>query len=385
MKNYIPLYPPNIPRKSLDYLKKCVDENMVSTGGNLINIFESKISNITSSKYAVAFNSGTAALHIALKVIGVKESDEIIVPTLTFIATINSVIYNKCSPIFMDSDEDYNIDVRKVIHFLNKETIFKKKFSFNKKTKKRIFAIIVTHVWGNAANILKLKKICREKNIKIIEDASESLGTYYKKNQKHTGTLGDIGVLSFNANKIITTGGGGMLLTNKLKYSKLAKYYSLQAKDDPIFFVHNNVGYNYRMTNISAALGLHQSIELTKILKKKKKIRNLYLEYFKNKKKVSFFQGTDHSKNNNWMNIVRVNFDKKGSLKKIINLFEKKGVQVRPVWKLNHTQKPFKKFQAYQIKNAFRLVKKSLCLPSSINLSKKDILRITNLFDLRYE
>ena len=385
MENFIPLYPPNIPKKSLNYLKKCVDENMVSTGGNLINVFESKISKITSSKYAIAFNSGTAALHIALKVIGAKENDEIIVPTLTFIATINSVIYNKCSPIFMDSTEDYNIDIKKVTHFLNKETTFKKKFSFNKKTKKRIIAIIVTHVWGNAVDIFKLKRICKEKNIKIIEDASESLGTFYKKSQKHTGTLGDVGVLSFNANKIITTGGGGILLTNKAIYSKLAKYYSTQAKDDPIFFVHNDVGYNYRMTNISAALGLHQLIELAKILKKKENIRNLYLKYFKNKKNVRFFQGTNYSKNNNWMNIVRINLNKKTSLKKIINLFEKKGVQVRPVWKLNHTQKPFKKYQSYQIKIATELVKNSLCLPSSINLSKKDILRITNLFNLHYE
>ena len=254
MKSYIPLYPPSIPKNSIYYLKKCVNENYVSTSGNIIKQFEEKISRYTHSKYAVALNSGTSALHLALKVVGVEKQDEVIVPTLTFIATVNAVLYNNCSPIFMDCDDYYNTDVDKVLSFLDKKTIFKKNFTYNKKTKKRIYAIIITHVWGNAANLLKLVKFCKKKNIKLIEDASESLGTFYKKNKSHTGTIGDVGVFSFNANKIITTGCGGMLLTNNKKYYKLTKYFSAQAKDDDIYFVHNNVGYNYRMTNISAAL-----------------------------------------------------------------------------------------------------------------------------------
>ena len=270
MMNYIPLYPPNIPKKSLYYLKKCVDDNYVSTGGDLIKIFEKKISKYTNSKYALALNSGTSALHLALKVVGAKKQDEIIVPTLTFIATVNAVIYNDCSPVFMDSDDYYNIDVKKILSFLDQNTFFKKNFTFNKKTKKRIFAIIVTHVWGNAVDLLELAKICKKKNIKLIEDASESLGTFYKKNNRHTGTIGDIGVLSFNANKIITTGCGGMLLTNKKKYFDLTKYYSSQAKDDSVNFIHNKVGYNYGMTNISAALGIEQIKDINKILKKKR-------------------------------------------------------------------------------------------------------------------
>ena len=163
MKNYIPLYPPNIPKRSIYYLKKCVDENYVSTSGKLIKLFEEKISNYTKSKYVVALNSGTSALHLALKVVGVKKKDEVIVPTLTFVATINAVLYNNCSPIFMDCDDYYNIDCNKILDFLDNETIFKNNFTFNKKTKKRIYAIIVTHVWGNAANILKLTEICKKK------------------------------------------------------------------------------------------------------------------------------------------------------------------------------------------------------------------------------
>ena len=381
MKSYIPLYPPNIPKKSIYYLKKCVNDNYVSTGGSLVRVFEKKISEYTHSKYVVALNSGTSGLHLALKVVGIEKQDEVIVPTLTFVATINSVIYNGCSPIFMDCDEYYNIDVNKVLNFLEKKTIFRKNFTYNKKTKKRIYAIIVTHVWGNAANLLKLVKICKKKNIKVIEDASESLGTFYKKNKKHTGTVGDIGVLSFNANKIITTGCGGMLLTNNKKYYNLTKYFSAQAKDDNVYFVHNNVGYNYRMTNISAALGIEQVNNLSKILNKKEKIKNFYKKYIKKKKWVKFFNGPNYSKNNNWMNISQLDFRKKKPLKKIIDLFEKKRVQLRPVWNLNHEQKPFKSFESYKIKNAKKLFKNSLCMPSSSNLNSKDIKRIIDIFD----
>ena len=381
MKNYIPLYPPNIPKRSIYYLKKCVDENYVSTSGKLIKLFEEKISNYTKSKYVVALNSGTSALHLALKVVGVKKKDEVIVPTLTFVATINAVLYNNCSPIFMDCDDYYNIDCNKILDFLDNETIFKNNFTFNKKTKKRIYAIIVTHVWGNAANILKLTEICKKKNIKLIEDASESLGTYYRNNRKnHTGTIGDVGVLSFNANKIITTGCGGMLLTNKKKYYELTKYYSAQSKDDDVNFIHNNVGYNYRMTNISAALGIEQINNINKILIKKRKIKNLYKKYL-NKNIINFFDGPEYAKNNNWMNIVQINTPKKISLKKIINLFEKKGIQLRPVWFLNHKQRPFKQFETYKIEKAKKLFKNSLCIPSSISLSFKDIKRVTNIFN----
>ena len=381
MKNYIPLYPPNIPRGSLYYLKKCVDDNYVSTGGDLIKLFENEISKYTNSKYVLALNSGTSALHLALKVVGSKKHDEIIVPTLTFVATINAVIYNYCSPIFMDSDDYYNIDVKKVLSFLDQNTIFKKNFTFNKKTKKRIFAIIVTHVWGNAVDLFELARICKKKNIKLIEDASESLGTFYKKNNRHTGTIGDIGVLSFNANKIITTGCGGMLLTNKKKYCDLAKYYSSQAKDDSVNFIHNNVGYNYGMTNISAALGIEQIKNISKILKRKQRIKDLYKKKFYKKKKLSFFNGPNYSKNNNWMNIVQVSLKKKTSIKKIINFFEKNGVQLRPVWHLNHMQKPFRSFESFNINNAKKLVKNSLCIPSSINLNSKDINKIIGIFD----
>ena len=266
----IDLHSPYIHKNAINYFKKCVKSGWVSTGGKFVSLFEKKISKFTGAKYAVACNSGTSALHISLKLAGINSGDEIIVPTITFVASINAVLYNSCSPIFMDCDNFFNIDVKKTIKFLSDNTIKKKNYTYNKKTQKKISAIIITHVWGNAVDIDDLLKECKKRNIKIIEDASESLGTRYKKNKKHTGTLGLFGILSFNANKIITTGSGGMILTNNYNLAKLAKYYTTQAKDNPIYFVHNNIGYNYRMSNISAALGLSQIKQINFFLKKKK-------------------------------------------------------------------------------------------------------------------
>ena len=264
----IHLYPPSINKKAIKYFKQCVSTGWVSTGGNLINKFERKIEKITGVKYAIACNSGTSALHISIKLSGIYPGNEIIVPTLTFVATINAVIYNECNPIFMDCDKYYNIDVKKTLEFLRNQTFRKNNFTYNKKTKKKISALVVTHVWGNAVDINKLVKECKLKNIKIIEDASESLGSRYN-NGRHTGTNGLFGVISFNSNKIITTGCGGIILTNNFMLAKKARYLTTQAKDDSVNFVHNEVGYNYRMTNISAALGLSQLEQFRSFLKKK--------------------------------------------------------------------------------------------------------------------
>ena len=371
------LYPPNISKNSISYFKKCVNQNMVSTAGEMVNKFEDLIKKYTKSKYAIAFNSGSAALEIALKALNIEKKTEIIVPTLTFVATINSVLHNDCKPIFMDCDDYYNIDCLKTIDFLNNKTYQKNRNCFNKKTNKKISALLVTHVWGNAAKINELIKICKLKNIKVIEDASESLGTFYKINKKHTGTLGDIGVISFNANKIITTGGGGMLLTSKKKYALKAKHLSTQAKKNPVYFIHDEVGYNCRMTNIAAALGISQLKLLKRFLSKKKIIRQNYKYYLKNLKTFELSSTPNYGVNNNWMNMVKS--QKPLNLKIIIKKFYDKQIQVRPVWKLNHLQKPFKKFQIYKITKAIHLYDRSLCLPSSPFLTKNEIKKITSV------
>ena len=356
-------------------IKKCLKSSWVSTGGNLVKEFENKISKFTGAKYTGACNSGTAALQIALKLSGVEKDDEVIVPTLTFIATINSVIYNQSSPIFMDCDDYFNLDIKKTIEFLNKKTIFRKGYTVNKKTGKRIKAVMPVHVWGNGIDTRELKKICDKKKINIIEDSTEALGTFIYKNKKtvHAGLQGLAGCLSFNANKIITTGGGGAIITNNKKIAEEALYLTTQAKDDSIKFVHNEIGYNYRLTSLSAALGISQINEINKKLKIKKKIYNFYKKKFNNNKNYNMAKVPNISLNNHWMNILQINSNKKGLKDKLVKKLIKKGVQVRPVWKLNHEQKPFKNFEKYKISKALKLFDKSICLPSGIDINQKKI------------
>ena len=376
----INLHPPFFNKKNtIKNLNSCIKSGWVATSGKYIDKFEKQITKFTGSKYAVGTNSGTAALHLAIKILGAKKDDEIIVPTLTFVATINCVIYNYCNPIFMDCDEFYNIDLNKVLDFLKNETFFNGRFTINKKTKKRISILIITHVWGNAANVRIVKSFCKKKNIKIIEDASESLGTRYQDN-KHTGTIGDIGVFSFNANKIVTTGGGGMIITDNVNYAKLAKYYASQAKDNNIYFIHNNVGFNYRMTNISAALGVSQMKDLYIRLKKKKIIFEFYKKNLNNKY-FSIMEPPSYAKSNFWLNVVKLKKLNFNILNKYISIFLKKKIFVRPVWKLNHLQKPFKNYQNYKIKKSIELTKKSICLPSYPHLSKSEQQRVLKILN----
>ena len=269
----ISLHSPIFDGKEIQFANNCIKSSWLSSSGKFVKLFEDKVKSFTKSKFAIACVNGTAALQISLRLAGVKNSHEVIVPTITFIAPINAVRYNGANPIFMDCDEYCNIDVKKTIEFINKETFFKKQFTYNKKTKNKISAIIVVHVFGNPVNLEPLIKICKKRNIKIIEDGSESLGSKYvsgKLKNKHTGTVGYLGCLSFNLNKIVTSGGGGMILTNNKKIAKKAKYLTNQAKDDSVNFVHNSIGYNFGLTNIHAAIGYAQLNKLNKVLLQKK-------------------------------------------------------------------------------------------------------------------
>ena len=284
----------------------------------------------------------------------------------------------------MDADKYFNIDINKCIDFIKEHTFYKSGSSFNKLTGRKIFSIIPVHVWGNAVMLDELIPLCEERNIKVIEDASESLGTKYTKGKfakKHTGTIGNLGCLSFNGNKIITSGGGGMILTNDANLAKKAKYYSTQAKDDPIYYKHNNTGYNYRMSNIHAAIGLAQLQRIKKILKIKLEIYNLYKSKIKLIDGISLHDVPNYAFNNHWLNILKIDKKYGKSRDQLIKLFSNHDVQVRPVWYLNHKQKMFKKFQTFHIENAIELIKQSLCLPSSSNLTNTQISRIVKILD----
>ncbi len=368
-------------------VSKTIDEGWVSTAGKNIKIFENYLKNFTKSKYAIACNSGTSALHIALKVLNIGKGDEVIVPTISFVATINSVKYNDANPIFMDADDNFNLDEDKTISFLKNRTYQSSNFCINKKTKNKIKAIIIAHIWGGGAKLKQLIKECKSRNIKIVEDAAESLGTFYTKkylNYKHTGTVGDIGIISFNGNKIITTGAGGIILTNKKPLEKKSRYLINQARDDDSF-VHNDVGYNYKMTSLNASLGISQYKKLKKIIKLKKKISTYYSEIFKNSQIFKYHQQTDTSINNCWMNVL---FIKKEGKSKLIDYLIKNlsnEIQIRRVWLPNHMQKQFKKNEKFNIKNAYKLYNSSICVPSSANLTKKKILYIYKRLHSFYE
>ena len=361
---------PFLKGKELSYVSDCIKSGWISSAGSLINKFEKSLCKITNSKYAVACINGTSALHISLLLAGVKKNHEVIVPTITFIAPINAVNYCNANPIFMDCDEKYNIDVDKVIEFLNNHTYQFKGSCLNKKTKKIIKAIIIVHVWGNPINIKKLVTICKQKNIKLIEDSSESLGSKYNEINKHTGTLGFCGCLSFNGNKIITTGGGGAILTQNKQIALKAQYLIQQAKTS-IWFNHNDIGYNYRMINVQAAIGLAQVKNFNQIKIKKKLIYNKYRDLFSEN---SLFKLLAHQKNSNyWMNVINIKNYNKNKLIKLIKKLEKYNIETRPVWKPNHLQLKYVKNQKYKISKAKSLVNSSLCIPSSADLNIRDL------------
>lgn len=374
---------PKIFQNELKFLNQAVKNNDLATG-KFISKFENETKKFTSSKYSLSCINGTAALHISLKVLGIKKNDEVIVPTLTFIATVNSVIYNEASPIFMDSDKYFNINAEKTIDFIKNFTIYKYKKTFNKKTKKRIFAIIITHVWGNAADIESLVSLCIKRNIKIIEDATESLGTKYIKgkfNNKHCGNIGDIGCISFNGNKIITSAGGGMIITNNKKYIVKARLLINQYKLNNIFFKHGGIGYNYRISNIHSAIGYAQLKNIKKILKIKKRIYSFYKKEIEVINGLSLLSSPSYANNNNWMNILIIE-KYKLTRNQLINLFKKNKIEVRPIWHLNHLQTIFKKYQKFKIENSIYQLKNSICLPSGAGLSLTDLNKIIKILKI---
>lgn len=388
MSEIIPLSIPSIQGNEWKYVKECLDTEWVSSAGKYVDLFEKKIAEYTGAKYAIACVNGTAALHIALILAGVKPKDEVIVPTLTFISPINVVRYCNANPIFMDADNFYNIDAEKTIDFINKETLFKDGNTYNKHTQRCIRAIIPVHIFGNAVSLDDLYEICKERNTKIIEDATESLGTKYTKGKfanKHTGTIGELGCLSFNGNKIITTGGGGIILTDNQNYAEKAKYLTTQAKDDTIRYIHNEIGYNYRLTNIQAALGVAQLEKLPEYLIIKRNNFYIYKEKINKIPGLHLAETPDYAENNHWMYELQIDKDKYGKDKeKLMQYLSEKGIQTRPVWYLNHLQKIYKDCQNYKIKKAVELWENTLNIPCSVSIKDCNINYIVKILNWRF-
>ena len=373
----IPLSVPSLKGNEWQYVKECLDTEWVSSAGKYVELFEEKIADYTGAKFAVACVNGTSALQVSLHLAGAQIGDEVIIPALTFIAPVNAIAYNGANPVFMDADEYYNIDVEKTIDFIQTQTSFQDGTTKNITTGKRISAIVPVHVWGNAVMLDELVPLCMERNIAVVEDASESLGSIYKEGNyksKHTGTIGKLGCLSFNGNKIITTGGGGMILTDDRELADKTRYLITQAKDDPVRYIHNEIGYNFRLTNIQAALGVAQLEQLPGFLLRKKDIHQQYIKAVEKIHGLSMAAVPDYADNNHWMNLLQIDSKTYGeNREEPMKRLEENGIQTRPVWGLNHLQKPYKNCQAYRIEKAEGLVNNSLCLPSSTNLSDEDL------------
>lgn len=382
MKNFLPLSVPIIDGKEKEYVNECLETGWVSSAGKFVDRFENQICSYTKSSYSIACMNGTSALHTSLLLSGVEADNEVIVPSLTFIAPINAVRYVGAHPIFMDSDNDFNIDLDKTITFLLQETYLKdikgKLVCKNKKTNRVIKALLVVHIFGNTVLLDELIKVCEDRNIKIIEDASESLGSKFAKGQyanRHSGIVGHFGCFSFNGNKIITCGAGGMILTQDKDYYERARYLTTQAKDDMEKFVHNEVGYNYRMSNVQAAIGCAQLENLNERISKKRTLHSMYTEQLKEIEDFEMHQPSNVTKSNLWLMILKINNPSIDPIN-LMNRLKEEKIETRPIWHLNHLQKPYKNCQNFRIENSYNLVNTSLCIPSTVDMSEEDVTRV---------
>lgn len=347
------------------YVKKTLDDNYVSSIGSFVDKFEDQIKKFTKSKYAISVVNGTEALHLGLVACGVKKNDEVFVPTITFAGTANAITYSGAVPHFVDSElETLGIDPIKLEKYLKEISIKKGKFYFNKKTNRRISAIIPVHVFGNICQIDKILKIAKKYNLIVIEDAAEALGSFF--HNKHAGTFGMVGCFSFNGNKILTTGGGGAIITNNKLLAKKIKHLSTTAKiNDPWEYIHDAIGYNFRMPNLNAALGCAQLENLNKFLQAKRKLFNIYEKEFKLVEDIRIIKEKKFSKSNYWLNTI---FIKNLSIKKrnqILKFAHKNNFFLRPVWRPLHTLKHFKKMPKMHIDVATKIYKSCINLPSS--------------------
>ena len=364
---------PNLSGNELKYVKDCIDTGWVSSVGSYVTDLESSVSEYTGSKYAVAMSSGTTALHLSLKILNICKDDYVIAPNLTFIATLNAIKYTNATPILLDVDEkSWQIDLDLLENFLiNKTRQINGKCSYHEDGK-IIKAIVAVHVLGNMCDMNRLVKICDDHNILLIEDAAESLGSKY--DGKHSGTFGKIGCFSFNGNKIITCGGGGMIVTDNENIAKKAKHLSTQAKADSFEYFHDEIGYNYRLTNVSAAIGLAQMEQVDKFVQNKHFIKNFYIDNLKGVGDIEFQEVNDDVFSNWWLFTIR---SKKQKL--LLQSLNKNKLQSRPFWIPMNNLPMFKENLYITDKNISNLIyQTALSIPCSTNITEEELFRVVD-------
>ena len=374
---FIPLSVPNISGNEIKYVNEALADGWVSSVGPHVDKFEKAFAEYNGSKYAVACMNGTAAIHISLLLCGVEPNDEVIAPNLTFVAPLNAISYCFAHPVLMDSDwKTIGIDVDKLSSFIKEETFIKDGFTYNKTSKRRIKAIIPMHALGYPVDMDSLLQICNECNIDVIEDATESLGSEYKDTK--TGNFSKLGCFSFNGNKIITTGGGGMIVTNDKELAQKAKHLTTTAKTDPIEYDHDEVGYNYRMVNILAAFGLGQIERITEFVNVKRKNLELYKRLTQELPGMYIHTEPVNTKSNYWMYSLVFEKGFKYTVREMVDIFAKNQIQTRPIWKLMNMLPMYKNVQAYHCEISQDIYNRVLSIPCSTDLTEEDINRVVN-------
>lgn len=365
-KEFIPLHEPKFFGNEKEYLNDCIDSTFVSSVGKYVDKFEEMIKSYTDSKYAIATVNGTSALHIALILAGVKESDEVITQPLTFVATANAISYCRAKPLFIDVDIDtLGLSPTKLEEFLTNSAIVKDDgLCYNKSSGKVIKACLPMHTFGHLCKIDEIKRVCDKFNITLVEDSAESLGSRYK--NLHSGTFGKVGVFSFNGNKTITTGGGGVIITDDENLTKRAKHLTTTAKIPHKYeYIHDEVGFNYRMPNINAALGVAQLELLDKFIESKRELANIYKTFF-DSIDIKFMIESTNSYSNYWLNsIVLKDLNERD---KFLDITNSNGVMTRPIWKLMNKLDMFKNSQCGNLSNSEFLEDRVINIPSSVRV-----------------
>ena len=375
------LSPPHMGANELKYIEEVFKSNYIAPLGEFVNRFEESVKDYAQCENALALNSATAALHLALRVAGVEQDDIVLASSFTFIASVAPICYLKAKPVFIDCDETFNIDID-----LLKLAI--------KESEKKPKALILTHLYGNAAKMDEIVQICEKENIILIEDAAEALGSFYK--GRALGTFGEFGAYSYNGNKIITTSGGGMLIGKDKQKIERARFYSTQARENCLHYEHLDYGYNYRLSNVLGAIGVAQMEVLEQRVLKKREIYEWYKEFLGDS--FVFLDELENSRSNRWLSTALIDFDKNEmnayqkcieisqkdlilhpKISKLITDLQKEQIETRPLWKAMHTQEVFKGAKAYVNGNSELFFKKGICLPSGTAMSKDNVREISEL------
>ncbi|EAC1593999.1 UDP-N-acetylbacillosamine transaminase [Campylobacter coli] len=375
------LSPPHMGGNELKYIEEVFKSNYIAPLGEFVNRFEESVKDYAQCENALALNSATAALHLVLRVAGVEQDDIVLASSFTFIASVAPICYLKAKPVFIDCDETFNIDID-----LLKLAI--------KESEKKPKALILTHLYGNAAKMDEIVQICEKENIILIEDAAEALGSFYK--GRALGTFGEFGAYSYNGNKIITTSGGGMLIGKDKQKIERARFYSTQARENCLHYEHLDYGYNYRLSNVLGAIGVAQMEVLEQRVLKKREIYEWYKEFLGDS--FVFLDELENSRSNRWLSTALIDFDKNEmnayqkcieisqkdlilhpKISKLITDLQKEQIETRPLWKAMHTQEVFKGAKAYVNGNSEFFFKKGICLPSGTAMSKDNVREISEL------